>query len=136
MNVAPHGSMAQFLRFLQFAPVSIVPLTCALALASQSQRDAEVTTIVHRGEELNSQGKYDEAIVELRRALDIDPHRSYALFRTAEKQLKLRNIKAAGDALREALSGDLRPKWIQVWSYLNIGKIYDIRGQRDRALPM
>lgn len=25
-------------------------------------------------------------------------------------------------------------KWVEVWSYINRGKIYDIRGQRDRAV--
>ena len=35
---------------------------------------------------------------------------------------------------REALNGDLKPKWVEVWAYINLGKIFDIRGQRERAV--
>jgi len=28
----------------------------------------------------------------------------------------------------------LDPKWIEVWSHLELGKIFDVSGQRDRAL--
>jgi tetratricopeptide (TPR) repeat protein len=51
-------------------------------------------------------------------------------------QFKLNNLNMALGTLRQALEGDLKPKWVEVWSDLNIGKIYDIRGQRYRALPM
>ena len=33
----------------------------------------------------------------------------------------------------EALSGDLEPKWTEVWSRINLGKIFDVTG-RERAL--
>jgi len=33
-----------------------------------------------------------------------------------------------------ALDGDLQPKWVEVWAHLTIGKVFDITGQRDRAL--
>ena len=129
--------MAQSSRLPQFVAVSLLVLTASSPInASQSQREDEVVAIVHRGEELNNQDKYKEAITELQKAIDIDAHSSYALFRTAESQFKLGNLNAAGNALRAALQGDLRPKWVEVWSYMNIGKIYDIRGQRFRALPM
>ena len=32
------------------------------------------------------------------------------------------------------LNGDLDPKWTEVWAHINLGKIYDISGQRDRAV--
>ena len=35
---------------------------------------------------------------------------------------------------REALNGDLKPSWIIVWSHVNMGKIFDATGQRERAL--
>jgi len=28
----------------------------------------------------------------------------------------------------------LKAKWVEVWAYINRGKIFDIRGQRDRAV--
>jgi hypothetical protein len=35
---------------------------------------------------------------------------------------------------REALNGSLDPIWIEVWSYINMGKIYDLRQDRERAI--
>jgi hypothetical protein len=32
------------------------------------------------------------------------------------------------------LDGDLTPKWTEVWARINLGKIYDVSGQRDRAV--
>ena len=32
------------------------------------------------------------------------------------------------------LSGDLDPKWTDVWSHIYIGKIWDLLGQRARAV--
>jgi len=41
---------------------------------------------------------------------------------------------AAANEFREALSGDLDPKWTEVWSHINLGMIYDITDQRERAV--
>ena len=38
------------------------------------------------------------------------------------------------EEFRRGLDGDLDPKWIEVWSHLQLGKIFDVTGQRDRAL--
>jgi hypothetical protein len=32
------------------------------------------------------------------------------------------------------LNGDLQPRWIEVWAHVNLGKIFDITGQRHRAI--
>src|SRR5258708_4968246 len=34
----------------------------------------------------------------------------------------------------EVLAGELDPKWSEVWSHINLGKIFDITGQRERAV--
>jgi hypothetical protein len=31
------------------------------------------------------------------------------------------------------LNGDLEPAWTEVWSRINLGKVFDITGQRERA---
>ncbi|HLH17219.1 MAG TPA: hypothetical protein VKX45_08355, partial [Bryobacteraceae bacterium] len=41
--------------------------------------------------------------------------------------------QAAND-FREALNGDQVPQWTVVWSHINLGKIFDVTGQRDRAV--
>ena len=40
----------------------------------------------------------------------------------------------SANEFREALSGDLEPKWTEVWAHINLGKIFDITDQRDRAV--
>ena len=34
---------------------------------------------------------------------------------------------------RESLNGDGDPRWTEVWSHIQLGKIFDITGQRERA---
>ena len=51
-----------------------------------------------------------------------------------EALFELNALPSAADMFREALNGDRDPIWTEVWSYINIGKIYDLRIQRERAL--
>jgi tetratricopeptide (TPR) repeat protein len=44
------------------------------------------------------------------------------------------NLQPAANQFRNVLAGDLDPKWIEVWSHLNLGKIFDASGQRERAI--
>ena len=44
------------------------------------------------------------------------------------------NYQSAANEFREALNGDLDPKWTEVWSHINLGKIFDITSQRERAV--
>jgi tetratricopeptide (TPR) repeat protein len=48
--------------------------------------------------------------------------------------LPCKYYQSAANQFRRALDGDLDPKWIEVWSRIYLGKIYDASGQRDRAL--
>ena len=89
---------------------------------------------VARGEALAQVGKYYEAIQEYQRALDVEPTNSLAHFRMAEAMFYQKNYQAAANAFRSALGGDLDPKWTEVWGHIYIGKIYDLLGQRERAV--
>jgi tetratricopeptide repeat protein len=93
-----------------------------------------VRAMVARGEALASVGKYYEAIQQYQHALEIQPTNSLAHFRTAEAMFYQKNYQAAANAFRSALGGDLDPKWVEVWSHIYIGKIYDLLGQRERAV--
>ena len=44
------------------------------------------------------------------------------------------NYQAAANAYRECLNGDGDPRWTEVWSHLQLGKIFDTTGQRERAV--
>jgi tetratricopeptide (TPR) repeat protein len=59
---------------------------------------------------------------------------SWTRFRIGELYFQQRDFLSAANSFREALNGDLDPKWVEVWSHINPGKIFDITGQRDRAL--
>lgn len=93
-----------------------------------------VRATISRGEALATLGKYYEAIQEYQRALDVQPTNSLAHFRMAEAMFYQKNYQAAANAFRAALGGDLDPKWTEVWAHIYIGKIYDILGQRERAV--
>jgi aminopeptidase N len=93
-----------------------------------------VRATVARGEALAAVGKYYEAIQEYQHALDVQPNNSLAHFRMAEAMFYQKNYQAAANAFRAALGGDLDPKWVEVWSHIYIGKIYDLLGQRERAV--
>jgi tetratricopeptide (TPR) repeat protein len=68
------------------------------------------------------------------RDLKANPRSSITQFRIAEIYFQQGNFQPAANAFRDALNGDLQPKWIDVWSRVNLGKIFDITGQRDRAV--
>ena len=74
------------------------------------------------------------AIAEYHAALALDATSSLASYRLGEIYFRQRNYQAAEDAFRAALSGDGVPKWIEVWSDLQLGRIFDASGQRDRAI--
>jgi tetratricopeptide (TPR) repeat protein len=93
-----------------------------------------VHALIARGEGFAEVGKYYEAIQEYQKALDTQPNNSLAHFRMGEAMFYQKNFQAGANAFRAALGGDLDPKWTEVWSHIYIGKIYDILGQRERAV--
>jgi hypothetical protein len=93
-----------------------------------------IRATIARGEALATLGRYYEAIQEYQRALDIQPTNSLAHFRTGEAMFYQKNFQAAANAFRAALGGDLDPKWVEVWGHIYMGKIYDVLGQRERAV--
>lgn len=96
--------------------------------------DIRVAVHISRGEDLADAGEWNAAISEYQAAVDLDRLSSLAFFRMGEALFELNALPSAADMFREALNGDLEPTWIEVWSYINIGKIYDLRIQRERAL--
>ena len=63
-----------------------------------------------------------------------NPESSLAHFRLGETYHEQRNLQSAANEFREALNGDLMPKWTEVWAHINLGKIFDITGQCSRAV--
>jgi tetratricopeptide (TPR) repeat protein len=86
------------------------------------------------GNDLKQKGDLIDAVRAYEQALKNNPLRSIAHFRLAEVFFEQMNLQAAANTFRDALNGDRNPKWIEVWCYIYLGKIYDILGQRQRAL--
>jgi hypothetical protein len=91
---------------------------------------------IARGEELAEIGKYYDAVQQYQKALSIQPSRSLANFRMGEAFFYQKNYQASANAFREALAAVPEPseKWTEVWSHIYLGKIFDLLGQRERAL--
>lgn len=91
---------------------------------------------IARGEEYAEAGKYYDAIQQYQKALAIQPNRTLANFRMGEAFFYQKNYQAAANAFREALATVPEPseKWTEVWSHIYLGEIFDLLGQRERAL--
>ncbi len=62
------------------------------------------------------------------------PQSSLASYCIAESLLEQREYQASVNAFRDSLRGEGDPEWTKVWSYIEIGKIFDITRQRERAV--
>jgi len=96
--------------------------------------DMRVAVAIKRGEQFMEVAEYVEALNEYKKALDVKRNSSLAHYRTADAYFVQGNYQAAANEYREALSGDVQPKWTEVWAHINLGKIYDITDQRERAV--
>ncbi|MGH9719075.1 MAG: M1 family aminopeptidase [Bryobacteraceae bacterium] len=89
---------------------------------------------IRRGEQFAELSEFGEALKEYQRALEASRNSSLAHYRLAEVYFLQGNFQSAANEFREALNGDLQPKWTEVWSHINLGNIFDVTGQRDRAI--
>ena len=96
--------------------------------------DLKIRTAILRGQQMVAQGNLAESLREFQKALDVNKNSSLAHYRIAEVFYLQRNYQAAANAYRDALNGDGEPKWTEVWSHVQLGKIFDVTGQRERAL--
>ncbi len=100
----------------------------------KSTPDLSVRVGVLLGQQALAQGDLSGAIAEYQKALAVDRGSSLANYRLAEVYLAQKNYQAAVNSFRDCLRGDGDPKWTGVWSHVNLGKIFDIAGQRERAV--
>ena len=93
-----------------------------------------VAVAIRKGEQLVQVSEFADALKEYQRALDTQKNSSMAHYRVAEVFFLQHNYQSAANEFRQAIDGDLAPKWIEVWSHIYLGKIFDISGQRERAV--
>ncbi len=96
--------------------------------------DLRLRTAIMRGQQLVAQGNLAEALREFQKALDVNRNSSLAHYRIAEVFYLQHNYQAAANSYRDSLNGDGDPRWTEVWSHIQLGKIFDITGQRERAV--
>ncbi len=87
-----------------------------------------------RGQQMVAQGELTEALKEFQKALDINKNSSLANYRIAEVFFLQHNYQSAANSYRDAINGDGDPKWTEVWGHVQLGKIFDVSGQRERAI--
>ncbi len=100
----------------------------------KSTPDLAVRVAVLRGQQSVAQGDLIGAISEYQKALDSNRGSSLANYRLAEIFMLQKNYQSSANSFRDALRGDGDPKWTEVWSHINLGKIFDVTGQRERAV--
>jgi tetratricopeptide (TPR) repeat protein len=95
-----------------------------------------IRAIIARGESAAEQGKYMDAINQYQNALDVQKNNALALFRMGEAFFFQKNYTAAANSFRSAIGGDtdISTKWVEAWGHMYMGMIYDLTGQRDRAV--
>lgn len=94
----------------------------------------QILVAIRRGDQFEEIGDYANALREYQKALEVNRNSSLAHYRIGEAFFKQNNFQSAANEFRSAINGDLDPKWVEVWSHLNLGKIFDVTGQRDRAV--
>jgi tetratricopeptide (TPR) repeat protein len=100
----------------------------------KSTPDLAVRVAVLRGQQALGQGDLVGAIAEYQKALAQNRGSSLANYRLAEVFMTQHNYQSAANSFRDALRGDNDPKWTEVWSHVNLGRIFDLTGQRERAV--
>jgi tetratricopeptide (TPR) repeat protein len=96
--------------------------------------DLQVRVAILKGQQMVAQGDLAGALTEFQKALEANSQSSLANYRIGEVLFSQRNYQASANSYRDALRGDGDPRWTEVWSHIQLGKIFDITGQRDRAV--
>lgn len=94
----------------------------------------EVAVKVALGDDYRDADEFISAIREYEKAKSLDPRSSLAHYRLGQIYFEQNSYTNAADSLRDSLNGDLEPHWVEAMAQLHLGKIYDILGERNRAL--
>ncbi|HZT72352.1 MAG TPA: M1 family aminopeptidase [Terriglobales bacterium] len=89
---------------------------------------------IARGDNDVAAGDFAGALKQYQAALAANPISSLAHYRMAEAYYLQQNWQQAANEYRAAIDGDAQPAWVVVWSHIQLGKIFDLTGQRDRAI--
>ncbi len=100
----------------------------------KNSSDVKLRASIQRGQAYVQQGDLAAALSEYNKALSVNKNSSLAHYRIAEIFFQQKNYQASANAYRDSLNGDGEPRWTEVWSHIQLGKIFDVTGQRERAV--
>jgi Tfp pilus assembly protein PilF len=100
----------------------------------KNSSDVKLRASIQRGQAYVQQGDLAAALSEYNKALSVSKNSSLAHYRIAEIFFQQKNYQASANAYRDSLNGDGEPRWTEVWSHIQLGKIFDVTGQRERAV--
>ena len=126
------GTSSEFIIETFGKPKNIIldPMGRVLRFSSNMR----VAVAIRKGEQFAEIGEYTEALKEYQRALEVERNSTLAHYRVGELFFLQSNFQTAANSFRKSLDGDLEPKWTEVWAHINLGKIFDVTGQRERAV--
>ena len=96
--------------------------------------DIRVAVAIRKGEQFALLSEYMEAVREYQKALETNRMSSLAHYRIAEVDFLQNRLQESLNEFRLSLDGDQTPQWTVVWAHIHMGWIYDITGQRERAV--
>ncbi len=96
--------------------------------------DVKLRSSILRGMAMQQQGDLSGALAEYNKALDLNKNSSLAHYRIAEIFFLQKNYQSSANSYRAAINGNGEPRWTEVWSHVQLGKIFDVTGQRERAI--
>lgn len=99
----------------------------------KNSTEIKLRASIMRGQALVQQGDLAGALSEFNKALEVNKNSSLGHYRVAEVFFLQHNYQAAANAYRASLNGDGEPRWTEVWCHVQLGKIFDLTGQRERA---
>jgi tetratricopeptide (TPR) repeat protein len=126
------GPSADFDILTKSKPIEVIVDPDAKIIRSSEELRQGV--IVRRGIEHYREQEYMEAEQQFQAAIKLNRGNSWAWYNLGSVYMTQRNWNKALDAFDQALNGNLRPNWVEVWSYIYRGNSWDAIGQRERAI--
>ena len=131
-NILINGKSTSFTFDTQTMPLRLKLDPMGKVLGDSDQM--KVSVHVALGEEFQQKGELAEAIREFERAKGLYPRSSIANYRLGEVFFTQQSLSSAANSFRDALNGDLKPDWVETWTHIYLGKIFDVLGERQRAM--
>ena len=131
-NLLINGKITSFTFDTQTMPLRIRLDPVGKVLGDSDQM--KVSVHVALGEEFQQKGELAEAIREFEKAKTLYPRSSVAHYRLGAVFFTQQSLSSAANSFRDALNGDLKPDWVETWTHIYLGKIFDVLGERQRAM--